>query len=128
MKYIIIAILCFFMGLEWVDLASLKEWGFSSYPSLGLGFLGGLAASGLFSISFYFVKKLNHEPPSPMVNKGDLGDVYRKIPAYGIGKIRIKNKTMPATSDEEIPSFTPIEVLEDKTIDINAVVRVRKAL
>ncbi len=122
------SVLCFFMGLGWVGLASLTEWGYSFYPSLGLGFLGGLASSCLFSGLFFFAKKLNHTPDTPTVKKGDTGQVYIKIPQHGIGKIRVNNQIVQATCDEELRSFTPIEVLEEKTIDINTVVRVAKTL
>jgi len=118
------SIACFFMGFGWVGLASLKEWGFSLYHSLALGFLAGTLATGLLIGLLSLAKKLNHEPSTPRLSKGDTGDVYSKIPAYGIGKIRVNNKIVQATSDKDLESFTRVRVLEDIVINTNAVAKV----
>jgi len=118
------SIACFFMGLGWVGLASLKEWGFTLYPSLGIGFVAGLLSAGLLITLLGFAKKLNHEPVTPSLKKGDIGDVYSKIPAFGIGKIRVNNIIVQATSDKDLASFTRIRVLEDMKIDTNSVAKV----
>jgi len=118
------SIACFFMGFGWVSLAALKEWGFTLYPSLGFGFVAGLFSAGLLIGLLSLAKKLNHEPDAPILKKGDIGDVYSKIPAYGIGKIRVNNKIVQATSDKDLASFTRIKVLEDIEINTNAVAKV----
>lgn len=118
------SILCFFMGSGWVGLASLKEWGFSLYPALFISILGGFFSSLLLIIFLFFAKKLNQDTKPFSVKNGETGSVYLKIPAFGIGKISIKNRIIKATSEKTIESFKPIRVLEDKDIDINTVVKV----
>ena len=118
------AIICFFMGFGWFSLASIKDWGISFYPSLTIGLTAGVLCSLLFSAALGFAKKLNHESPPTSLKKGDVGQVYSKIPALGIGKITVDNRIVKATSDKEIASFTRIQVLEDITINTNAVAKV----
>lgn len=118
------SIACFFMGLGWVGLAALKEWGFTLYPSLAMGVGAGIFSAGLLISLLGLARKLNHEPDTPHLRKGAVGDVYSRIPAYGIGKIRVDNKIVPATSDKDLDSFTRIKVLEDIEINTNAVAKV----
>lgn len=118
------AMICFFMALGWFGLAALKEWGFTFYPALAIGVVAGVACSLLFSLSLAFAKKLNHETPTPSLKKGDTGQVYSKIPAYGIGKVTVDNRIVKATSEKALDSFQRIKVLEDTVINTNAVVKV----
>ena len=118
------SLMCFFMGFGWVGLASIKEWGISYYPSLGIAFGAGILAFILFSFSLGLARKLASEPDIPSVKKGDEGIVYSRIPAFGIGKVTINNKIIKATSDKAIDSFKRIHVLEDVKIDTDTVVKV----
>lgn len=118
------SITCFFMSLGWVGLAALKEWGFTLYPSLVMGVVAGIFSAGLFIGLLGSARKLNHEPDTPLLRKGAVGDVYSRIPAFGIGKVRVDNKIVPATSDKDIDSFTRIKVLEDIEINTNSVAKV----
>ena len=115
---------CFFMGFGWLSLAALKEWDFSLYSSLLVGTSGGILAAGLLIGLLFLAKKLNSEPDVPFLEKGDLGIAYTRIPAKGVGKIQIGNNIVKATSEKYISSFTRIKVLEDITIDNNAVAKV----
>jgi len=120
------AIICFFMAFGWFGFASITEWGISFYPSMGIAFGAGTAASLFFSFSLGLAKKLAHEPTPPSVYKGDVGIVYRKIPSFGIGEVTVNNNNIKATSDELIDSFKRIQILEDKEIDTNTVVKVKE--
>jgi len=117
-------IACFFMGFGWSGLASLREWGFELLPSLAIGVAGGILSSGLLITLLTLAQKLTNVPETPSLKKGDIGEVYSTIPAFGIGKIRVNNKIVQATSDEDIASFAQIKVLEDIVINTNAVAKV----
>ena len=118
------AMICFFMALGWFGFAALTEWGFTFYPAIGIGVVAGVSCSLLFSISLGFAKKLNHVAATPTLKKGEVGQVYTKIPAHGIGKVTVDNKIMKATSDKELESFQRVKVLEDIVINTNSVVKV----
>jgi len=118
------AVICFFMAFGWFGFAAITDWGIAFYPSMGIAFTAGLAAATLLSVSLGFAKKLAHEPATPYLRKGDVGQVYNRIPAHGIGKVTVNNKIVKATSDKAIESFKRIRILEDKKINTNAVVKV----
>jgi len=96
------AVICFFMAFGWFGFAAITEWGINFYPSMGIAFSAGIAAATLLSVSLGFAKKLAHEPATPYLRKGDVGQVYTRIPAHGIGKVTVNNRTIKATSDKEI--------------------------
>jgi len=121
-------ILCFLMSFGWVGLALIKEWGFSFYSGIGLAFVGGIIASSFFIFLLSLAKSLDHTPKPFSLKRGDLGLVYSRITAHGIGKVNIQNRIVKATSDSLIQSFAPIIVLEDTIIHTNTVVKVKEKL
>jgi len=118
------SILCFLMTFGWSGFAAINEWGINFYPSMAIAFVAGSLAALLLSSLLFFAKKLEHEPDVPTVRVGDTGQVYTRIPAAGVGKISISNKIMKATSEEDLDSFVPVRVLEDKEINSDTIVKV----
>lgn len=118
------SILCFFMGAGWIGLASLREWGISFELTIIYSLIGGIFCTLLFIACLYYAKKLNHDVKPFTTKIGEIGTVYRKINAYGIGQVIIRNKIIKATANTPIDSFKSIRVLEDKEIDTQTVVKV----
>ena len=118
------SVLCFFMGTGWVGLASLREWGVTLAPSMVLAVAGGIFCTFIFCGFLYLSKKLNHDVKPFSVKAGDVGTVYMRINAHGIGQVMVRNKIVKATSDQDIDSFKSVRFLEDKEIDINTVTKV----
>ena len=118
------SVVCFFVGFSWVSLASLRDWGFTIYPSLGFGLLAGLLSSGLLVFLLSLARKLDNVPKNVILKAGSEGIVYNKIPEKGIGKVRIDNKIILATSSEPLSSFTRIKLLEDIEVNTNQIASV----
>lgn len=115
----------FLMMFGWIGLACSEQLSFSLFLSFLLALGAGLIASFLASFIFHLAKKAHST--GTVFNLDDaIGKeavVYHRIPKYGIGKITVslQNFTheIDAYSEEEIPSFTTIQItkkMDDRTV------------
>ncbi len=114
------SILGFLMGFGWMGLACRLEWEMSGFASFAASMGFGTLAMGLSAFLQLQLKKLNTTSKQDVrTTLGQVGTVYLKIPAKGMGMGQIEitisgtKRILKATSNGgEIASFTTVEVID----------------
>lgn len=111
------SILAFLMGFGWLGLAGLVKWHVSAVISLLIAAVTGLIFMFLSAYLMFCVKKLDKKIKIDLNEcVGKTGRTYTSFKPYSEGQIEIEiNKQLKVieafnSTDEEIPSFEPIEV------------------
>lgn len=112
--------IAFGMVFGWATLASRAEYGFSTYVSIGIGFVVGTLGALLNAYLMQMTTKLNSTPDTQYVPEvGTKAKVYLKVPANekGFGLIQLKHKEtnyqikVKNKGNQDIPSHTHVKVV-----------------
>lgn len=115
----------FLMMYGWVGLACSHQFSFSIALSIIIALVAGVSASLVTSFIFHLAKKAHSSGTVFNIDDaiGKEAVVYHRIPKSGTGKITVSlhnfTHEIDAHSEEEIASFTPVQIikkLDDKTV------------
>lgn len=122
------AITGFLMMFGWTSITCQKEFGLQNTTAIGISIVVGVLSAVISGSIFKFTKKLQSSGSVYRIEDaiGKEAFVYHRIPKGGMGKISISLHHFTHEIDavtyhtEELPSFTPVKIIEKK--DDNTVV------
>ncbi len=114
------SIFAFLMGFGWMGLACRIEWGLTGFSSFLASMAFGVFAMLLSAYLNFQLKKLSGSSIYDVrTSVGQIGTVYLKIPAKGMGQGQVEvsvsgsKRILKASSNGgEISSFTTVEVID----------------